>query len=136
MREQPHHLLKRWNVDRIGIYDPLMTCIREHLNCHVRVKTHGYIGSTMTLCNGHGTILYTGQGNKVIPFLWFTTWLGHHILIAQTNKELVTNIRHTYHVPHTTIAMFCQQLWKQERARWIITFQWLLIHRSLSIGVW
>ena len=44
--------------------------------------------------------LYTGQGSKGIPFFQFTTRLGRHILVAQTDKEpVVAKIWHTYHIP-------------------------------------
>ena len=33
-------------------------------------------------------------------------------------------------------AKFWQQVWKQQHPRRIITFQWVLIQRSLPIGAW
>ena len=78
-----------------------------------------------------------GQGSKVIPFFQFMNKLGRRIVVAQNNREPVAaKIWHTYHVPHTTIAKFWQQLWKQQEARKITMFQWLLIHRSLPVWAW
>ena len=78
-----------------------------------------------------------GQGSKPIPFFQFTTRLGEHILATQTAREPATaKVRHTYQVPHTIITMFWQKIWKQQHARKITMFQWLLIHKLLSVGAW
>ena len=105
-----------------------------------------YYGLVLTFFDEHFLKIYViwhkilmwGQGfSKSIPFSQFLTTLGCHILTAQTDRELViAKIWHTYHVPHTTIAKFWHQLWKQEEARQITMFQWLLIHRLLSVGAW
>ena len=101
------------------------------------MKTHGYVRSVGTVFNGCGVIHMGDKVTKLSPSSnsrpnWVTT-----ILATQTNREpTIAKIWHIYHVPPMIIDKFWQQLWKQQQARRITMFQWLLIHRSLPIGAW
>ena len=77
------------------------------------------------------------RNGQKLGFFQYSVKLGRHILLAQ---RCITPSAMRYWMHNGLSLEFLQQfwvaLWKRQQAQAITHFQWLLVHRSLPVGLW